>query len=234
MNKNVILYHGSQQILEVPSFPFKKKPHYDFGQGFYCTTDRELAMEWACPVKRDGYVNKYELKTENLKVVDLTKPPYNLLSWFAVLLKSRKFDLRSDLNSKARVYTLSNFSPVISDADVLIGYRADEVYFALIEEFFNSSISLRQLASVFNDKNAGQQVVLLSEKARDSLTFKGYETADSLRYYYSREKRNESVLMDFAERQKVSPALPDDIYIYDIIREVMRNDDPRIQSNLSE
>ena len=76
--------------------------------------------------------------------------------------------------------------------------------------------------------------MLLSEKARDSLNFKGYETADSLRYYYSREKRNEAALMDFAERQKVSPAPPNDIYIYDIIREVLRNDDPRIQSNLSE
>ena len=234
MNKNVIIYHGSQQILENPAFPFKKKPYYDFGQGFYCTMDRELAMEWACPVKSDGYVNKYELKTEDLKVFDLTEPPYTLLNWFAVLLKSRRFDLRNDLNSKARVYTISNFSPVTAGSDVLIGYRADEAYFALVEEFFNNNISLRQLAQVFNRKNAGLQVVLLSEKAANSLTFKGYETADSLKYGYLREKRNESVLMDFAERTKVSPALPDDIYIYDIIREVMRNDDPRLQSNLSE
>ncbi len=234
MNKNVIIYHGSQQILEVPSFPFKKKPYYDFGQGFYCTTDRELAMEWACPVKRDGYVNKYELNTENLKVLDLTEDPYNLLHWFAVLLKSRKFDLRSDLNSKARVYTLSNFSPAKAGFDVLIGYRADEAYFAVVEEFFNNNISLRQLASVFSEKNAGRQIVLLSENALNSLAFKDYETADSLKYYYSRVKRSETVLADFAEKTAVSPALPDDIYIYDIIREVMRNDDPRIQSNLSE
>ena len=234
MNKNVIIYHGSQQILENPAFPFKKKPHYDFGQGFYCTMDRELAMEWACPVKRDGYVNKYELNTENLKVLDLTEDPYNLLHWFAVLLKSRKFDLRSDLNNKARVYTISNFSPVTAGFDVLIGCRADDIYFSMIEEFFNNNISLRQLASVFNHKNAGRQIVLLSENALNSLTFKDHETADSLKYYYSRVKRSETVLADFSEKTAVSPALPDDIYIYDIIREVMRNDDPRIQSNLSE
>ncbi len=234
MNKNVTIYHGSQQILENPAWPFKKKPYYDFGQGFYCTTDRELAMEWACPVKRDGYVNIYELKTENLKVLNLTEPPHTLLNWLALLLRNRKFDIRSDLNSKARVYTLSNFSPVTADFDVLIGYRADDAYYAMVEDFFNNHVSLRQLVSVFRPEAADRQIVLFSEKALDSLTFKGYETADSLKYYYRREKRSETVLTDFAERQKVSPALPDDIYIYDIIREVMRHDDPRIQSNLSE
>ena len=104
----------------------------------------------------------------------------------------------------------------------------------MIEEFFNNNISLRHLASIFSEKNAGRQIVLLSENALNSLAFKDCEPADSLKYYYSRVKRSETVLADFAEMTAVSPALPDDIYIYDIIREVMRNDDPRIQSNLSE
>ena len=167
-------------------------------------------------------------------MLDLTEDPYNLLHWFAVLLKSRKFDLRSDLNNKARVYTISNFSPVTAGFDVLIGCRADDIYFSMIEEFFNNNISLRHLASIFSEKNAGRQIVLLSENALNSLAFKDCEPADSLKYYYSRVKRSETVLADFAEMTAVSPALPDDIYIYDIIREVMRNDDPRIQSNLSE
>ena len=234
MNKNVIIYHGSQQILTNPEFPFRKKPYYDFGQGFYCTADRELAMEWACPANRDGYVNRYELNTEDLKVIDLTRPPYSLLSWFALLLRSRKFDITGDLNSKARVYTLSNFVPAIGDADVLIGYRADDGYFAAAEQFFNDRITLRQLAELFRRNEPCQQIVLLTEKAYSHLTFTGYETADSRKYYYLRTQRDAS-MMEALEEKKVSPALPDDSpTIFDIIREVMRHDDPRIQSSLSE
>ena len=42
MNTNLILYHGSQQIVEVPKFGIGKS-YNDYGQGFYCTESIELA-----------------------------------------------------------------------------------------------------------------------------------------------------------------------------------------------
>ena len=42
MKKDMIIYHGSQQIVEVPKFGIGKT-YNDYGQGFYCTEDIELA-----------------------------------------------------------------------------------------------------------------------------------------------------------------------------------------------
>ena len=53
MKNDLIIYHGSQQIVEIPEFGIGKN-YNDYGQGFYCTESIELAKEWACPIKNDG------------------------------------------------------------------------------------------------------------------------------------------------------------------------------------
>ena len=37
----ITIYHGSRQIVEVPTSGLERKP-YDFGLGFYCTESNEL------------------------------------------------------------------------------------------------------------------------------------------------------------------------------------------------
>ena len=46
MNQKITLYHGSEQIIESPTFGLGKQNN-DFGLGFYCTESEELAKEWA-------------------------------------------------------------------------------------------------------------------------------------------------------------------------------------------
>ena len=58
MNKLITIYHGSKQIVEVPTFGLGRKNN-DFGQGFYCTVSIELAKDWAVSSLRDGFVNRY-------------------------------------------------------------------------------------------------------------------------------------------------------------------------------
>ena len=67
---NKVLFHGSPKIVEKPLLGFGKNSN-DFGPGFYCTEDRELAKEWAVSYKRNGYLNKYEIDIEELTVLDL-------------------------------------------------------------------------------------------------------------------------------------------------------------------
>ena len=43
MDKQITIYHGSEKIVEQPSFG-KGKKNNDFGLGFYCTTSEELAV----------------------------------------------------------------------------------------------------------------------------------------------------------------------------------------------
>ena len=71
MNGDLVVYHGSQQIVETPIFGVGKK-YNDYGCGFYCTENDELAKEWACTENTDGYANKYEMDIEGLSILDLS------------------------------------------------------------------------------------------------------------------------------------------------------------------
>ena len=55
-----ILYHGSLEIISTPMYG-QGKVYNDYGQGFYCTESLELAKEWSCAEREDGYVNQYEM-----------------------------------------------------------------------------------------------------------------------------------------------------------------------------
>ena len=79
-----ILYHGSEFLIEKPEFG-KGARHNDYGRGFYCTENIELAREWACAKQKNGYVNIYELDMEGLKVLNLNDSKYHILNWLAIL-----------------------------------------------------------------------------------------------------------------------------------------------------
>ena len=42
--KKITLYHGSTKVIEKPSFG-EGNPKNDYGLGFYCTENQELAKE---------------------------------------------------------------------------------------------------------------------------------------------------------------------------------------------
>ena len=93
MNKNITIYHGSEKIIENPTFGGGRKNN-DFGIGFYCTESKELAKEWAVSSLRDGFANRYILDTEYLNILNLNSPDYTILNWIAVLA-SFIFDKKS-------------------------------------------------------------------------------------------------------------------------------------------
>ena len=82
------IYHGSKEIVKTPLFNIGK-PYNDYGSGFYCTQDFELAKERACKTQDDGFVNIYELNVCNLKILDLSSNEYNVLHWIAIVIKNQ-------------------------------------------------------------------------------------------------------------------------------------------------
>ena len=233
MDKDITIYHGSQQIVEIPKYGIGKT-YNDYGQGFYCTESIELAKEWACPVKNDGYANKYVLHMDGLNVQYLTKGSCNILNWLAILLKNRKFDINSNVGRSAREYILENFLPDTNGVDVMIGYRADDSYFSFAEDFVNNTISVRDLNTAMQLGTLGEQIVLLSPKAFGLIEFVEYEIADYREYYYKRTQRDKQARTDYQQKKKNLTALLEDLFVLDIIREEMKNDDPRLQSHISE
>ena len=85
MDKIITVYHGSTQIIETPVFGEGRKNN-DYGLGFYCTENNELAKEWAVSSLSDGFSNRYTLDTEYLNILRLNSSAYTILNWVAVLV----------------------------------------------------------------------------------------------------------------------------------------------------
>ncbi len=215
------LYHGSQMIIEKPEMA-KGKIYNDYGRGFYCTEDIELAKEWACNVRTGGYANRYRLDISQLTVLELSN--LHILNWLAVLLANRTFDLKSELAKEAKQYLLEEFLVDTSPYDVIRGYRADDSYFAFATSFLNGIISLEQLSRAMKLGELGEQVVLKSEKAFQAICFRGYEEAYQEIYYRKRKNRDDDARENF-QRLKLQKKASDSIYMLDILRERWRNDD---------
>ena len=233
MKQDLIIYHGSQQIVEAPKYGIGKE-YNDYGQGFYCTENIELAKEWACPVKKDGDSNKYILHPDGMNVMHLTKGKFNILNWLAILLAHRKFDITSPVGSNAREYILSHFLPDTANVDVMIGYRADDSYFSFAEDFVNNTISLRDLNLAMQLGTLGEQVVLLSRRSFRHIEFVEHKAVDYREYYFKRAERDQNARAAYANKKKDLEQLMNDIFVLDIMREDMKYDDPRLQSVISE
>ena len=64
------IYHGSSKIIEKPEFGYGK-PYNDYGLGFYCTEQIDMAREWGVSKEEDGIANCYEIDCSGLKILNL-------------------------------------------------------------------------------------------------------------------------------------------------------------------
>ena len=115
-----VLYHGSDHIIERPVQGGGRRGN-DYGDGFYCTEDIELAREWSCLTERGGVVNEYTIDEEALTIVDLSSPAYTAMNWIAILLRNRDLRLSSAVEEDGKQYILEHFLPDVSSADVITG-----------------------------------------------------------------------------------------------------------------
>lgn len=230
MDKLITIYHGSKQIVEEPVFGEGKKNN-DFGLGFYCTESDELAKEWAVSSLRDGFSNKYTLDTEYLKILNLNSPEYTILNWIAVLIEHRLFAIKTPVARRAKQYLIDNFSINVNAYDLITGYRADDSYFDYAEAFINNGITVEQLARAMKLGKLGEQIVLKSKFAFSKINFEGFDVAQKDTYYVLRKSRDDDANKMFLEMLEEES---DGLYIQDIIRGGITNDDPRIPRNISE
>ena len=165
--------------------------------------------------------------------MNLLDGDYNILHWMALLLKNRTFRLSNEIAIDARDYIIENFSIDLSDYDVVIGYRADDSYFSFAESFVQNGLPLRTLNQALRLGKLGEQTVLISEKAFDNLKFEEVELADKTIYYPKFISRDSGARETYRKEIRKSSSYKDDIFVLDILREEMKNDDSRIQRILS-
>lgn len=189
----MILYHGSNIIVNKPLYGYGK-PYNDYGQGFYCTEDEELAKEWACNSPTGGFVSVYNLDTKGLNILRLNDR--NILEWLAILIKNRQIRYSSPVEKQIADYIIDKFFLNYSSFDVITGYRADDSYFSFVRAFLSNTISLEQLSDAMKLGNLGMQVFIQSQKAFDNLSFLESEPVFN-DYYVKRVERNNRAKEDY-------------------------------------
>lgn len=227
MAEKIIVYHGSSKIIEKPIFGMGN-PNNDYGLGFYCTENEELAKEWACSSESDGYANKYSLDLTDLSVLSLTNGEYNILNWLFVLLENRQFRISGDIATQAKEYIFDNFAIDYKKYDVIKGYRADDAYFSFANAFLNNTISVSQLEKAMVLGKLGEQVVAISQKAFDAFEFMEATVAPN-EMYLPKKMARDSAARDEFKKEKSRGSVLTEKYILDIIREGWKNDDERLQ-----
>lgn len=230
MEDYITIFHGSEKIIEHPIWGEGRKNN-DFGIGFYCTESLELAKEWAVSSLRDGFANKYTLDTKHLNILNLNSSAYTILNWIAVLVEHRLFSITTPVARRAKSYLIEKFSVNVNAFDIVTGYRADDSYFDYAESFINNAISIEQLAQAMKLGKLGEQIVIKSKYAFTKLKYEGFEVAEQGKYYIHRKSRNDEANRQYFEMLDKES---DGLYIQDIIRGGITNDDPCIPRNISE
>ena len=228
MDRIITIFHGSEQIVETPEFGLGRRNN-DFGLGFYCTESEDLAKEWAVSSLRNGFANRYTLDTEYLNILNLNSSDYTILNWIAILVEHRLFSIKTPVAHRAKRYLIDNFGINVNAYDLITGYRADDSYFDYAESFLNNGISVEQLARAMRLGKLGEQIVLKSKFAFDRIRYEGFDIAEKEKYYVLRKSRDDEanqLYLDMLEEED------DGLYIQDIMRGGIRNDDPRIPRNL--
>ena len=205
------IYHGSSEIIEKPEFGYGK-PYNDYGLGFYCTEQIDMAREWGVSKEEDGIANCYEIDCSGLKILNLNDEKYCILHWLSILLENREFEVSSALAAEAKEYILKKF----------------KIEFSFAQDFINGAISYRQLNWAMHLGKLGQQFVLKSKKAFQQIEFTGYESAASKEWYRKKMLRDRSARREYfdVERNKRQKG---DLYIIQIMDEEMKSDDLRLR-----
>lgn len=149
--EKVILFHGTPNKIVVPTYGYGDEKH-DYGKGFYLTENFELAKEWAVcrPNDINGWVHKYELNIEELKILDFQER--GVLTWLAELMKHRDASDSKRYRMLAKRF-IEKYGIDTDGYDVIKGWRADASYFYIAKEFVRDNVDIHILEELLSLDN---------------------------------------------------------------------------------
>lgn len=152
INEQLLLYHGSQQIVRQPEIRSGKYTK-DFSTGFYCTLLKEQAIRWATRFPTSGYVNIFSCQLN----ADLQIKRFETITeeWLDFIVACRHGETH--------------------DYDLVDGPMANDTIFNYVQDFIDGTISREAFWALAKFKRPTHQICFHTQKALDTLTFKGYE-----------------------------------------------------------
>lgn len=156
MCKEIILYHGSKEIVEFPEIRIQRF-HKDFYFGFYCTMYPEQAIRWAIRFDGIGYLNEYRYMPNNK--LNIKKFPQMTEEWLDFIVACR--------SGRPHEY------------DIVEGPMADDTIFNYVQNFIDGKISREAFWDLAKFKKPTHQISFHTVKALTTLTFlKGAKVKD--------------------------------------------------------
>ena len=161
-NRNIIdLYHGSDHIVELPAFGIGKSDN-DYGSGFYTTRIINRASEWALLYGvKEARVSHYQIDISDLNVLELDS--FGPMAWIAEVIANR--GVSSAIAREFSVEFVNRYKVNTSNADLIVGYRADDSYGDVIEAFMSGEITVEEVQRLFYKGELGEQYFIKSKKA---------------------------------------------------------------------
>ena len=184
------IYHGGDTEVRKPLYG-KGKSDNDYGSGFYTTEDIDSAKEWAIINGQEGKAvcSKYEIDFDGLNVLHLDD--YGTLAWISEVINNRGTD--NEINAEIGQIIAGKYKVDTSNADIIVGYRADDSYIKVVDAFLEGKLTIEEVDKMFRKGNLGTQVFIKSPKAFDEIRFINAEIVNEEQGYgdYDRKARRE-------------------------------------------
>ena len=156
MSNEIILYHGSKEIIELPEIRIEKF-NKDFYFGFYCTIYPEQAIRWATRFDRIGYLNEYKYTPNNTLNVKIFSEMTE--EWLDFIVACR--------TGKSHNY------------DIVEGPMADDTIFNYVQNYVDGKISREAFWNLAKFKKPTHQISFHTARALTTLEFlRGSEVKD--------------------------------------------------------
>lgn len=214
----MILYYGADSKVVAPEY-LKGSPRNDYGLGFYMTPEQDKAKIWASKFKNGGYVIKYEVNLDDLDILRINDDnEESILKWATLLIRHR-FDIKTRDDYKNTIDFLQGNFPIQLDyVDFIIGYRADDSYFAYMNAFVKNNLSIEILSKAMKLGHLGLQYVAISKKAFSKIKFLSMEYVEPSDEYAKFQRKIEQEYRTLVKEDKIT-----NTFIRDIMRKYEKN-----------
>ena len=153
----MICYHGSDVIVDIPKVLESKRP-LDFGSGFYTTTSKEQAKNWAIKV---SYRNNTKHKCVNMYEFNYDKAKQDL-----IIVEFDKAD------EKWLDFICDNRSGKYNgNYDIVIGPVADDKVYRVVVEYENSDIDKDLALKKLKAEKLCNQILFHTHKSLEYLEY---------------------------------------------------------------
>lgn len=158
MDDKLILYHGSQEIVEFPEIRLQRY-NKDFYFGFYCTNIKSQAVRWAARFDGKGYLSEFEYAPD-------------------IKLNVRTF---SDMTEEWLDFIVDCRLGKPHNFDIVEGPMANDTIFNYVQDFADQKISREAFWALAKFSRPTHQISFHTARALATLRFvRGLEVTNEV------------------------------------------------------